>query len=127
MNLENVFEAKAQNILKYLKSDIRYDLHHIPRPFFVEFTGSPSSGKTTTIKKFDEFLRREGFRVYRPQEGAEVIRHIDRVTPVYNIRTALYALNILLDLAHGHLYDVVAFDRAIFDAYGWMKYWLDKG
>ncbi|MDO8523539.1 MAG: hypothetical protein Q7S12_04680 [bacterium] len=126
MNKEKIFEQKAQEILKYLKSNIRYG-KYIPRPFFLEFTGSPSSGKTTTITELDKFLRREGFRVLRPQEGAEVIRHIERTTPLYNIRTGLYALQLLVDISAGHLYDIVIFDRCIFDVYCWMMYWCEKG
>lgn len=124
---ENVFERKAQTILAYLKSHLRYDDGFLPRPFFLEFTGSPSAGKTTTITELDKFLRRQGFRVLRPQEGAEVIRHIERNTPLYNIRTGIYALTQLIDFSAGHPYDVVIFDRCIFDAYCWMMYWVEKG
>lgn len=126
MNKENVFEAKAQEILKYLKSPARYDEKFLPRPFFLEFTGSPSAGKTTTITELDKFFRRQGFRVLRPQEGAEVIRHIERTTPLYNIRTGLYALELLVDISASHTYDLVIFDRCIFDAYCWMIYWAEK-
>lgn len=125
MNKEKIFEKKAQSIHKYLKSDIRYG-DHIPPSFCLEFTGSPSAGKTTVITELDKFLRREGFRVLRPQEGAEVIRHIERTTPLYNIRTGLYALSMLLDIASGHTYDIVIFDRCIFDVYCWMTYWREK-
>ena len=124
---QNRFEKKAKNILKYLKSDIRYDQNFLPRPFFIEITGSPASGKTTTITELDKFFRRMGFRVYRPQEGAEVIRHVSRSTPLYNIRTGLYALEMLIDLSNSHKYDLVIFDRSIFDTYAWMMYWHDKG
>lgn len=122
---ENEFERAAQRILQYLRADLRYG-GTIPRPFFIELTGSPSSGKTTTITELDKFLRRQGFRVLRPQEGAEQIRHITRDTPLYNVRTGLYALEMLVDFSAGHLYDVVIFDRAIFDAYCWMMYWESK-
>ncbi len=127
MNQENLFEQRAQAILRYLKSDVRYGEHFLPRPFFIELTGSPSAGKTTTITELDKFFRRQGFRVLRPQEGAEVIRHIERTTPLYNIRTGLYALQLLIDFSHGHQYDVVIFDRCIFDVYSWMMYWEEKG
>ena len=123
---ENLFEEKARVILQYLKSPDRYEEGFLPRPFFIEETGSPSSGKTTTITELDKFLRRMGFRVLRPQEGAEVIRHIPRTTPLYNIRTGLYALTKLIDDSYGHQYDVVLFDRCIFDAYCWMMYWSEK-
>lgn len=127
MDRENAFEQQAQKILTYLKSNVRYDESFLPRPFFLEFAGSPSAGKTTTITELDKFLRRQGFRVWRPQEGAEVIRHIERTTPLYNIRTGIYALTLLIDNSVGHLYDVVIFDRCIFDAYCWMEYWQEKG
>ncbi|TSC51964.1 MAG: hypothetical protein LiPW41_731 [Parcubacteria group bacterium LiPW_41] len=123
---EKSFEEKAQKLLAYLKSTLRYDRQIIPRPFFVEITGSPSAGKTTMITELDKFFRRMGFRVLRPQEGAEVIRHITRDTPIYNVRTGLYSLSLLLDLSWGHQYDLVIFDRAIFDSYVWMMYWEEK-
>jgi thymidylate kinase len=120
------FEEKIGKIRSYLKVPKRYN-GYLPRPFFVEITGSPSAGKTTTITELDKFFRRYDLRVLRPQEGAEVIRHIERTTPLYNIRTGLYALQMLIDLSHGNLYDVVIFDRCMFDAYTWMMYWRDKG
>lgn len=123
---ENDFERAAKRIHRFLRTDKRYGEGYLPAPFIIEFTGSPSSGKTTTITELDKFLRRYDFRVLRPQEGAEVIRHIPRTTPIYNIRTGLYALSNLLDYAHGHMYDIVIFDRAIFDTYAWMMYWEGK-
>ncbi len=123
---ENIFELQTQKILKYLKSHLRYDESFLPRPFFIEITGTPAAGKTTTITELDKFLRHQGFRVLRPQEGAEVIRHIPRTTPLYNIRTGLYALSKLIDNSHGYLYDIVIFDRCIFDVYCWMAYWQEK-
>lgn len=119
-------EEKAQTILGFLKNGLRYDVRFLPRPFFLEITGSPSAGKTTTITEFDKFFRRMGFRVLRPQEGAEVIRHIGRDTPLYNIRTGLYALQMLIDLSVGHQYDLVIFDRGIFDVYCWAMFWREK-
>jgi len=123
---EQRFEAQAKRIKEHLNSTLRYDHEFLPPPFCIEFTGSPSSGKTTTITELDKFLRRHEFRVWRPQEGAEVIRHIPRTTPLYNVRTGLYALTMLLDVRHGHAYDIVLFDRCIFDAYCWMLYWNEK-
>ncbi len=124
---ERTFKEQARKILDYLKSDIRYDRNFMPRPFFMELTGSPSAGKTTCIKELDKFFRRQGFRVLCPQEGAEVIRHISRATPLYNIRTGMYAAEMLVDISMGTLYDIVIFDRCLFDAYCWMEYWDEKG
>lgn len=125
--VENLFEQRAEKVLKYLNVDHRYGESHLPRPFFVEFTGSPDSGKTTAIDELYKFFKTLKFRVLRPQEGAEVIQHVPRTTPLYNIRTGQYAVNQLIDYSHGHLYDLVLFDRCVFDAYCWMIYWESKG
>lgn len=127
MDKEAIFEAQSKTVLSYLKNPLRYDQNFLPRPFLLEFTGSPSGGKSVAIAELDKFLRHQGFRVLKPQEGAEVIRHVSRATPLYNIRTGLYALNILIDQSLGHLYDVVIFERCLFDVYCWMMYWLEKG
>jgi len=124
---EEVFEKKAKKILDYLRSPQRYDQIQFPRPFFIEFTGSPDAGKTTTIRELYTFLRRFGLHVGIPQEGAEVIQHIPRTTPEYNIRTGIYALSILLDESWRHNHDVIILDRGIYDAYVWMNYWQEKG
>lgn len=120
-------QLMVERLHSYLRTDLRYGDKFLPAPLMIEFTGSPDSGKTTCIKELDKLLHRSDFRVFIPQEGAEVIRHIGRDTPEYNIRTGLYALNMLLDFTHGHMYDIVIFDRSIFDAYTWMIYWEKKG
>jgi len=119
-------ESLAKKIHDYLRTEERYDPEFIPPPFFIEFTGPASSGKSTSIRELYNFLRRHGFRVLKPQEGAEVIQHIPRTTPLYNIRTGMYALTQLIDLAQGHMYDVVLFDRCVYDAHTWMSYWREK-
>lgn len=127
-NTEQIFEKKAKHILEYLKSQRgRYGNKFMPRPFMIEFTGPPSSGKTTTIRELYDFLRPLGFVVWRPQEGAEYIQDIPRTFPEYNVATGLYALDKLIHESFGHKYDIILFDRALFDAYCWMEYWGDKG
>ena len=126
-DLLNDLETKIKLLHMYLKTRERYDGVFLPSPFFIEFAGTPSAGKTTIIKELYKFLKRSGFKVAIPQEGAEVIPHTHRNTPKYNIRTGMYALEILLSLQQGHEYDFVLFDRCIFDAYVWMAYWHEKG
>lgn len=118
---ESAFRARAQELLHFRRSG------GISRPFFVEFTGTPDSGKSTIIKELDVFFRQNDFRVWCPQEGAEAIRHVSRTTPLYNIRTGIYALSVLIDKAETGEFDLVLFDRCIFDAYCWMHYWHRKG
>lgn len=68
-----------------------------------------------------------GFTVYKPLEGAEEIKEIGRDTPLYNIRTAMYAISKLVDLRTHKRIDLVLFDRCAFDGYYWMMYWFAKG
>ena len=124
---EALCEKRVRKVHQYLRTDVRSNNTFLKRPFIFEFTGTPSAGKTTTITELDKFFRRMGLRVLRPQEGAEVIRHIERTAPLYNIRTALYAVSQLVDHAHSHTYDLILFDRCAFDPYCWMMYWEEKG
>ena len=110
---------RAQVLHQFLQRHVR---HTLPRPFFIEVLGTPSSGKTSAIKQLDTFFRRQGFRVLCPQEGAEVVRHISRQEPVYNVQTGIYALELLINLMHSSVYDIVIFDRCIFDAYVWAQF-----
>lgn len=127
MAVQQGHEERARALLRYLKPDTRYGEAVLPRPFMIEVTGSPSAGKTTIITKLDTVFNRADFRVMPAQEGAREIRHITRDTPLYNIRTATYALNKLIDYAWGHQYDLVIFDRCMFDHAIWQRYWLKRG
>ncbi len=121
------FDRRASLILPYFNHDIRYGKHIVPPPIMVELFGVPSSGKSTAIREADKTLRKQQFRVKPPSEGAESIRYLTRDTPSYNIATGMYSYDILLEESEGHRYDYVLFDRCLFDAYTWMKYWYRKG
>lgn len=109
------------------KPENRYGRGSPPRPFIIEFTGSPSSGKTTIIKEVERFLRRSGFRVFCPQESMEAIRHIPRDGRIYDARVATYALNIVIDCSSSCNFDFVLLDRGLFDIYCWQDHWHSMG
>ncbi|MFC1756971.1 hypothetical protein ACFLZC_02365 [Patescibacteria group bacterium] len=117
-------EERAQSLLKEL--DRTQKGRKTKRPFFIEITGSPDSGKSTIIDILDPFFRRQNYNVFTPQEGAEAIRHIPRTSHLYNIRTGLYALVTLIDASVNEKYDLVIFDRCLHDAISWLGYWVKK-
>src|SRR5262245_9593829 len=81
------------------------------RPLFIEFSGSPKSGKSTCIDIVHHFFRRVGFKVLAPTEGAS------KRTPYYlkddlvafNAWSACYALTHVLE----GLYQSDKYDLAI--------------
>lgn len=124
MGKETENELRAQKLLKKLK---RKPIKEMERPFFVEITGSPSSGKTTMARILDPFFRRQGFTIYKPLEGAEEIRIIERDTHLYNATTATYALYKLMRCSTDSRLDLVIFDRCLVDGHTWMDSWVEKG
>lgn len=94
------------------------------RPLFVEFAGTPKSGKSTCIDTVEHFFRRLDFKVLAPTEGAS------KRTPYFlkddlvsfNIWSAAYALTHILEGRYGSdEYHLVIMDRGLFDALAWFE------
>ena len=94
------------------------------RPIFVEFSGSPKSGKSTCIDIVVHFFRRLDYKVLAPTEGAS------RRTPYYlkkdwvafNTWSASYALMHVFEGLHSSDdYDLAILDRGLFDALAWFE------
>ena len=118
MTDSNLLREKAGLALDYLKSNPPR------RPVFVEFSGTPKSGKSTCIDIVSHFFRRVGFNVLAPTEGAS------RRTPYYlrndlvafNTWSASYALTHILEgLHHSDRYQLAILDRGLFDALAWFQ------
>ena len=92
----------------------------------IEFAGMPNAGKTSVIDMVDRQLRREGYSVYSCPEGANLIRNGRNLGSLYDIRILLHSLSILIDNIQHTNFDVVLFDRAVFDTIGWLNYRLHK-
>ena len=115
--------------LDFLRTDAKGVLSSLQanppgRPKFVEFSGSPKSGKSTCIDIVAHFFRRVGFRVLAPTEGAS------RRTPYYlrsdlvafNMWSASYALTHILEgLYHSDKHHLAILDRGLFDALAWFQ------
>ena len=102
----------------------------LPRPVFVEFSGSPKSGKSTCIEIVRHFFRRHRIKVLAPAEGAS------RRTPYYlkddlmafNTWSASYALMHVLEGLHGSdRYALAILDRGLFDALAWFELLAQQG
>lgn len=94
------------------------------RPLFVEFSGTPKSGKSTCIDIVGHFFRRTGYRTLAPTEGAS------KRTPYYlkddltafNVWSACYALTHILEASHhSDRFHLGILDRGIFDALAWFE------
>jgi hypothetical protein len=99
-------------------------------PLFVEFAGTPKSGKSTCIEGVRHFFRRTTFRVLAPTEGAS------KRTPyflredlvAFNAWSACYAVSSILEARyHSDRYDVALLDRGLFDAFAWFEYLRTSG
>lgn len=99
------------------------------RPLFVEFAGSPKSGKSTVIDNLHHFFRRMGFTISAQTEGAS------KRTPstlkdnliAFNTWSLNYAISEML-LASNSIprSQLVLLDRGPFDVVAWMQL-LTKG
>ena len=110
--------------------------HPQDRPKFVEFSGTPKSGKSTCIDSVSHFFRRiridhrgtnnaqARFNILAPTEGAS------RRTPAFlrddlvafNTWSASYALTHILEgRYHSDRFHLAILDRGLFDALAWFQ------
>ncbi len=120
----NALREKANLALDYQKSNPS------AHPVFVEFSGTPKSGKSTCIDIVYHFFHRVGFNVLAPTEGAS------KRTPYYlkdnlvafNTWSASYALTHILEgLHHSDKYHLAILDRGLFDALAWFQFLKSDG
>lgn len=116
--------ARAHELLQALDANPRQ------RPLFVEFSGTPKSGKSTCIDIVAHFFRRTGFRILAPSEGASkrTPYYLKKDLPAFNAWSMGYALNYVLEgLYHSDKYQIVILDRGLFDALVWFELLANKG
>ena len=119
MVIEDAQLAELQTEARTLKKELSLE-----RPIFVEFAGTPKSGKSTCIDTVNHFFRRLDYKVLAPTEGAS------KRTPYYlkddfvafNTWSAAYALTHILEGRYGSdEYQLVIMDRGLFDALAWFE------
>ena len=100
-------------------------------PFFVEFAGTPKSGKSSCIEIVRHFFRRVGFRVLAPTEGASrrTPYFLKDNLPAFNTWSACYALTHVLEGKYDteDRYQIAFLDRGLFDALVWFELLKSNG
>lgn len=99
------------------------------RPIFIEFSGTPKSGKSTCIDIVSHFFRRLNYRVLSPSEGASrrTPHHLRADLVAFNTWSASYALTLILEsLYDPYKYQLVILDRGLFDALAWFQLMLNR-
>lgn len=94
------------------------------RPFFVEFAGTPKSGKTTAVQAVERLLRRNGVRVKVLVERASSCPLHAKDHMFFNVWTACTTLTQMLEAREGDD-QVVLVDRGLFDSLCWMN-WFSR-
>lgn len=92
-----------------------------PRPLFIEFCGTPKSGKTTCAERLAKFLSRNGFQVLTVTERAGICPLRNKHHMTFNVWTACASLNQILEAVEKD-YQIVILDRGIFDTLCWMNF-----
>jgi predicted NUDIX family phosphoesterase/thymidylate kinase len=119
-NSLNEFELLAAKVLEKIPTGTE-EVRLAPRPLFIEFCGTPKSGKTTCATRLTHFLNRNGFNVITVAERASVCPLRNKSHMTFNVWTACSSLNEMLEAVERD-YQIVVFDRGIFDALCWMNF-----
>ena len=124
---ESNIERRTAAMLKCLRS-CEFRRERLARPFIIEITGLPDSGKSTVLKRIDVFLRRQEnggqeCKILIPQEGTKTVRNIPRTAIQHSVAASNYVLQILLQQSYSTDYDLLFFDRGLYDAWCFIE-WL---
>jgi thymidylate kinase len=116
-------QRKAETLLGSMKAE------PWERPLFVEFSGSPKSGKSTLIEIVTHFFRRMGFKILIPSEGASkrIPHYLKDDLVAFNTWSMCYTLSHLLEgLYHSDKYQIAILDRGLFDALVWFEFLANR-
>jgi len=105
-----------------------------PKPFIVEFTGTPRTGKTTIVDILNDFFKKGGFKIKVLEEFTNSKRYREEFVPDTRSislieRNLLIASEVeanLLSVASNGC-DIIIVDRGLFDRLIWMQRLLDRG
>lgn len=106
-------QAQAREILKVVRRQAR-------RSFFLEVTGTPKAGKTTSISMISSFFKTCGWSVHVLPEQAAKCPLKMKGHFFFNTWTTCEMLSDFLDLLDRD-HDLVILDRGFFDALVWLE------
>ena len=124
---------RAEGILKRINEVNPHaeDQLELWSPFFVEFAGTPKSGKSSCIEVVRHFFRRVGFRVLAPTEGASrrTPYYLKDNLPAFNTWSGCYALTHVLEGKYDDedRYQIALLDRGLFDTLAWFELLRTEG
>ncbi len=142
--VDKVFNNKSDIALKYLDNDTYNKLLHIHylkkeikgmmnylsnKPFVIEFSGTPRTGKTTIINNLEDFFKKGGYKVkvireftssnFYKKEIKEKLKY--EYKNVLNTEIPKY-VNSQLDEVLKEESDIILIDRSLFDR----TIWIDR-
>ena len=92
------------------------------KPFVIEFTGTPDSGKTSTIQLLFSRLESKGLKTYYiPERTKNAPNGIDRNKWNGYLWIRLKMLLEVLESTSNDEYDVILIDRGIYDGLFWLE------
>ncbi len=95
------------------------------KPLFIEFAGTPKSGKTTALTALQLFLKRSGVSVRVYQERASVAPLSDKGTAWFNTWVTCATLMGMIEAREDDKLDVFILDRGLFDGLVWID-WQER-
>ncbi|MBR3523436.1 MAG: HD domain-containing protein [Bacilli bacterium] len=111
------------------------ELIQITKPYIIEFSGTPRTGKTTTINNLYDFFKKGGFKVSIVEEFTTSKYYKEELYPKelaslnkgdLNLRVAEYVYEQLLDISKSDK-DIVIIDRSLNDRQIWNYRRLKSG
>lgn len=131
----NEEEYKKLIKLHYKKQEIHKMLKVLTntKPYVIEFTGTPRTGKTTLINNLCDFFKKGGFNVIVLEEFTTSRKYKQEIYPklkneykkVVNIEIPKYVLKELKE-AISQNPDIILIDRSLFDRTIWMDRLYNK-
>ncbi len=93
-----------------------------PKPFIVEFTGTPDSGKTSTIESLVSRLELKGLKTfYIPEIAKKMPTGIDRKKWNGYLWIRLKMLLEVMEVTSINKYDIILIDRGLYDGLFWLE------